>query len=60
MGDRFYMQQKAYKPPRRFKKDFIEEIEGMLSKEISGLDKCTMATLEALQEAIYAAINRAE
>ena len=53
MGDRFYMQQKEYKPKRRFKKDIIAEITAMLGgREVPGLDKCTIATLDDLIEAI--------
>lgn len=48
MGDRFYEQQKKYKPKRRLKKDVIAEITKLLSTEIKGLDRCTIATLDEL------------
>lgn len=52
MGDRFYEQQKMHKPKRILKKDWIEEICLHLGKDISGLDKCTIATLSDLLDAI--------
>lgn len=52
MGDRFYQQQKDYKPKRVLKKDIIPEIEAALECEIQGLDKCTVATLETLARAV--------
>jgi len=52
MGDRFYEQQKAYKPKRVLKKDFIAEINEILGVEVLGLDKCTIATLTQVLEAI--------
>lgn len=33
---------------RKLKKDVIAEVNSLLSKEIAGLDKCTIATLEDL------------
>lgn len=52
MGDRFYMQQKNYKPKRRLKVDVIAEITALLNTQVEGLDKCTIATLDALAAAI--------
>lgn len=53
MGDRFYEQQKKHKPKRRLKKDVIAEITAMLGgREIKGLDRCTIATLDEVIEAI--------
>lgn len=52
MGDRFYMQQKNHKPKRRLKKDIIVEICNILGKPVLGLDKCTIETLDNLQDAI--------
>ena len=58
MGDRFYMSQQkgnkstSTKKPRRLKKDIIAEINKSLGKEIAGLDKCTIATLDELLGAI--------
>lgn len=54
MGDRFYEQQKVYKPKRMLKKDYIAEVSTLLGQDISGLDKCTIATLEDLIDAIKA------
>ena len=52
MGDRFYMQQKNYKPGRKLKKDVIADLEQLLGCEIKGLDRTTIATIEQLTEAI--------
>lgn len=62
MGDRFYMQQQAangkggrngpLKPKRKLKKDIIAEIHLVLKSEVPGLDKLTVASLDALMEAI--------
>jgi hypothetical protein len=52
MGDRFYEQQKKHKPKRVLKKDYIQEINVLLGQEITGLDKCTIATLTTLSDAI--------
>jgi hypothetical protein len=53
MGDRFYEQQKAYKPKRRLKKDVIAELTKVLGgREVKGLDRCTIQTLDDLTEAI--------
>lgn len=40
------------KPKRRLKKDIIAEINQSLGKDITGLDKCTIATLDELLGAI--------
>ena len=67
MGDRWYTQQgrtitserqkekglnKDGKPKRIPKKDYIEEINLLLSANITGLDKCTIDTLKQIIEAI--------
>ena len=53
MGDRFYMQQKNYKPKRRLKKDVIAEVTQVLNgRKVEGLDRCTIQTLDDLIEAI--------
>jgi|19_taG_2_1085344.scaffolds.fasta_scaffold00062_36 hypothetical protein len=51
MGDRFYAQQKAHKPGRRLKKHAIEELEQLIGP-INGLDRATIATIDALTEAV--------
>ena len=55
MGDRFYEAQKKgspTKPKRKLKKDYIIEINKILDVDMIGLDKCTIATLTQLLEAI--------
>ena len=58
MGDIFYLRQqkgaaKTATGKRKLKKDWIAEITVVLNvKEVSGLDKCTMSTLEQLLGAI--------
>jgi hypothetical protein len=52
MGDRFYMQQKNYKPGRRLKKDALLELEKVLGTHILGLDKLTIVTIDELASAI--------
>ena len=53
MGDRFYMQQKEYKPGRRLKKDVIAELTKVLGgREVNGLDRCTIQTLDDLIDAV--------
>lgn len=53
MGDRFYLQQKEYKPGRRLKKDVIAELtEALNGREIKGLDRCTIQALDDLIDAI--------
>lgn len=52
MGDRFYEQQTKYKPKRILKKDVIAEINKNLGVDVVGLDKCTVATLNQLLEAL--------
>ena len=42
---------------KRLKKDWIEDIEKVLSSKISGLDKCTIDTLTQLLTAIEGKIN---
>ncbi len=52
MGDRFYEQQKKYKPKRRLKADIVADIETFLGYEVPGLEKCTIATLNKLFDSI--------
>jgi len=53
MGDRFYMQQKNYKPKRVLKKDVIAELDEVLGgTHIDGMDRCTIATLQELIKTI--------
>jgi hypothetical protein len=59
MGEEFYRRQAAGDPKaktakgaRKLKKDWIAEITQVLGKEVLGLDKCTMKTLEELLNAI--------
>jgi hypothetical protein len=64
MSDQFYYRQQRGKPQaktktgaRKLKKDWIAEITEVLGKEVVGLDKCTMKTLEDLLGAIKDAIT---
>lgn len=53
MGDRFYAQQKEYKPKRRLKKDVVAELVAELDGyEIQGLDRLTIAAIDELIFAI--------
>ena len=53
MGDRFYMQQKNYKPKRRLKKDVIAKLIRVLNgNEVKGLDRLTIESLDDLTETI--------
>ena len=52
MGDRFYTQQKNYKPKRRLKKDVILELHKLLGTEVAGLDRMTIEALDNLHRAI--------
>lgn len=59
MSDTFYARQAKGNPKlktetgkRKLKKDWIAEITTLLGKEVVGLDKCTMKTLEELKDAI--------
>ena len=52
MSDRWYNQQKNYKPKRRLKRDVVADLEQLLNTKIDGLDRATIATLDALIEAI--------
>ena len=53
MGDRFYQQQKEYKPKRRLKKDIIAHLTRVLNgNEVKGLDRCTIQTLDDLTDTI--------
>jgi hypothetical protein len=52
MGDRYYKQQKEYKPKRRFKKDIIKELDILLNHHIDGIDRLTIKALDDLIEAI--------
>lgn len=66
MGDRWYTQQnrkvsqvrtQESKPKRKLKKDYIAEIDNLLGRSISGLDKCTIDTLTNLIEGIKEKCN---
>jgi len=53
MGDRFYIQQKNYKPKRRLKKDIIAKLFRVLNgNEVKGLDRLTIQSLDDLTETI--------
>jgi len=52
MGDRFYTQQKNYKPKRVLKKDVIIELQNLLDAKVQGLDRLTIKSLEELIEAV--------
>lgn len=52
MGDRFYTQQKNYKPKRRLKADIIVELDKLLGKHVDGMDRLTIKALDDLIEAI--------
>lgn len=68
MGDRFYNQQNEYlgrtranksapKPKRKLKKDYVAQVAEILGEEVPGLDKLTIASLEALIDAIQRTKN---
>lgn len=44
------------KAKRRLKADVLSEVFDLLGREVSGLDKCTIATLEELILALQAAL----
>ena len=48
MGDRFYTQQKNYKPKRILKKDVITELNKLLGVQVEGMDRLTIKTLNDL------------
>jgi len=52
MGDRFYMQQKNYKPKRVLKKDVIADLEDLLGCKIEGVDRMTIPHIQELTEKI--------
>jgi hypothetical protein len=62
MSDTFYLRQKnggntgkkiaGTKPTRKLKKDYISDVNKILNSDISGLDKCTIPTLENLIDAL--------
>ena len=52
MGDRFYEQQKNYKPKRILKKDIVADLTELLGVEIPNADRLTIAALNTLIEAI--------
>ena len=52
MSDTFYERQNKHKPKRVLKKDWIQEINLLVGENIVGLDKCTIATLTQLTNAI--------
>ena len=49
MGDRFYEEQKRFKPTRRLKRDIVVEVNRLLPAEVPGLDKLTKNSLEILE-----------
>jgi hypothetical protein len=57
MGDRFYEQQKNYKPKRRLKKDVIIEFQRLIGSKVEGLDRLTIKTLDDLTEAVNRALR---
>ena len=57
MGERFYTQQKNYKPKRILKKDVILTLERVLGSDVDGLDRLTIKTLESLTTAITVRIS---
>ena len=57
MGDRFYMQQKNYKPGRRLKKDVIETFESIVGLPVPGLDRMTIANIENLTSVVIIKIT---
>jgi len=53
MGDRFYMQQKDYKPKRRLKKEVIADLYKLLGiEQIDSIDRLTIKGLDELTDAI--------
>ena len=52
MGDRFYEQQKNYKPVKRLKKDILVDVNQLLGTEVKGLNRCTNDTLDELIAAV--------
>lgn len=52
MGDRFYQQQKNYKPKRRLKADVVVEVEALLGTKVDGLDRLTIKALDELHAAV--------
>lgn len=52
MGDRFYTQQKSFKPKRVLKKDIIVELDELLSVHVDGIDRLTIKALNDLIDAI--------
>lgn len=57
MGDRFYTQQKNYKPGRRLKKDVVKQLEKILGQEVDGLDRLTIKALDNLTVAVLELIR---
>ena len=52
MGDRFYIQQKNYKPKRILKVDVIAELDTELGVHVDGTDRLTIKALNDLIEAV--------
>ena len=52
MGDRFYAQQKNFKPKRRLKVDVIKELDEALGSHVEGMDRLTIKALDDLIEAL--------
>lgn len=57
MGNRFYDQQKNYKPKRILKKDVIERFETIVNSKVNGLDRLTIKALEDLTSAVMYKIS---
>ena len=53
------MQQKKYKPKRKSKKDVIADLHKWVGAEVPGLDRMTIASLDALYDAIYFKLDEA-
>lgn len=60
MGDRFYMQQKNYKPKRRLKKDVIADLEKLMGQSVPGLDRMTITSLDNLHIVIKSIIQEVQ
>lgn len=56
MGDRFYEQQKSYKPKRRLKKDVVAELDAVLGVHVEGMDRLTIKALDDLIDAVKRAL----
>lgn len=52
VGDRFYNQQKNYKPKRIKKSEYIEDLETLLGEPIVSIDRMTIPGIQKLIELI--------